>query len=94
LTCGSATPRERSAAGLARRRGKRKAPTAIARSILVIIFCLLSDRSARYHDLGPDYYDTQINRDREIRNHIRQLRALGISNDEIIALLGKDQAAS
>ena len=79
---------------LARRRGKRKALTAIARSILVIIFCLLSDRSARYHDLGPDFYDTQINRDRKIRNHIRQLRALGISNDDITTLLGKDPAAA
>ena len=79
---------------LARRRGKRKALTAIARSILVIIFHLLSDRSARYHDLGPDFYDTQINRDRKIRNHIRQLRALGISNDDITALLGKDPAAA
>ena len=79
---------------LARRRGKRKALTAIARSILVIIFHLLSDRSTRYHDLGPDFYDTQINRDRKIRNHIRQLRALGISNDDITALLGKDPAAA
>jgi len=40
---------------LARRRGKRKAMVAISRSILVIIFCLLSDRSARFCDLGPDF---------------------------------------
>jgi hypothetical protein len=79
---------------LARRRGKRKALTAVARSILVIIFCLLSDRSARYHDLGPDFYDTQIHRDRKIRNHLRQLRALGVSTDDITTLLGKDPAAA
>jgi hypothetical protein len=77
---------------LARRRGKRKALTPISRSILVIIFCLLSDRSARYNDLGPDFYDTQLNRDRRICNHIRQLRALGISNDEITTLLRKGPA--
>jgi hypothetical protein len=44
---------------------------AIARSILVIIFHLLADRETRYHDLGPDHYDTRTGRDRKIRNHIR-----------------------
>jgi transposase len=63
---------------IARRRGKRKALAAIARSILVIIFHLLADPEARYHDLGPDYYDTRTDRDRKIRNHVRQLQALGI----------------
>ena len=63
---------------LARRRGKRKAITAVARSILVIIFHLLADPEARFHDLGPGYYDTHIDRQRKIRNHIRQLEALGL----------------
>jgi hypothetical protein len=63
---------------IARRRGKRKALAAIARSILVIIYHLLADPEARYHDLGPDYYDTRTDRDRKIRNHIRQLQALGL----------------
>jgi transposase len=79
---------------IARRRGKRKALAAIARSILVIIFHLLSDRAARFRDLGPDFYDTQISRDRKIRNHLRQLQALGLSPDDITALLGKDKAAA
>jgi len=43
---------------IARRRGKRKALAANARSILIIIYHLLADPEARYHDLGPDYYDT------------------------------------
>jgi transposase len=60
----------------------------------VIIFHLLPDRSARYHDLGPDFYDTQISRDRKIRSHIRQLRALGLSGDDITALLGTEPAAA
>ncbi|MGP7998409.1 MAG: IS110 family transposase [Streptosporangiaceae bacterium] len=38
---------------LARRRGKLKALVAIARSILVIVWHLLTDRAARYRDLGP-----------------------------------------
>ena len=63
---------------LAKRRGKRKAQAAIARSILVIIFHLLADPETRYHDLGPDHYDTHTDRDRKIRNHIRQLKALGL----------------
>jgi transposase len=63
---------------IARRRGKRKAQAAIARSILVIIYHLLADPAARYHDLGPDHYDTRTDRDRKIRNHIRQLQALGL----------------
>jgi transposase len=63
---------------IARRRGKRKALAAIARSILVIIFRLLADPQARYHDLGPDHHDTHTDRDRKIRNHVRQLQALGI----------------
>jgi transposase len=79
---------------LARRRGKRKAMVAIARSILVIIFHLLSDRSARYHDLGPDFYDTQIHRDRKIRTHIRQLQTLGVSPDDLAALLTKNPPAA
>ena len=63
---------------LAKRRGKRKALAAIARSILVIIFHLLADPEARYHDLGPDHYDSHTDKDRKIRNHIRQLQALGL----------------
>jgi transposase len=64
---------------LARRRGKRKALAAIARSILVIIYHLLADPAARFRDLGPGYYDSRISRDRKISNHVRQLEALGLT---------------
>jgi transposase len=64
---------------LAKRRGKRKALAAIARSILVIIFHLLADPAARFRDLGPDHYDNHVSRDRKIRNHRRQLEALGLT---------------
>ena len=64
---------------LARRRGKRKALAAIARSILVIIFHLLADPAARFRDLGPGYYDNRISRERKINNHVRQLQALGLN---------------
>jgi transposase len=62
---------------IARRRGAKKANVAIGRSILVIIWHLLSDPDARFHDLGPDFYTTRIDPDRRRRNHVRQLEALG-----------------
>jgi transposase len=62
---------------IARRRGNAKAQVAIARSILVIIWHLLADPAARYADLGPGYYASRTNTDRKLRNHIRQIQALG-----------------
>jgi transposase len=62
---------------IARRRGKAKAQVAVARSILVIIWHLLADPTARFADLGPGYYQARLDTDRKIRNHIRQIQALG-----------------
>jgi transposase len=62
---------------IARRRGKVKAQVAVGRSILVIIWHLLSDPAARYTDLGASYYQTRTDTDRKLRNHIRQIQALG-----------------
>ena len=62
---------------LVRRIGKRKALVAIARSILVIVWHLLADPTARFHDLGADYYANRIDRNRKTRNLVRQLQALG-----------------
>ena len=62
---------------IARRRGKKKAIVAVGRSILVIIWHLLSDPEAGFHDLGPDHYDSRINPERKKRNHVRELDALG-----------------
>jgi len=64
---------------LARRRGKPKALVAVARSILVIVWHLLADPNARYHDLGASYYTTRIDTRRKTRNLVRQLEALGHS---------------
>jgi transposase len=62
---------------IARRRGKRRAIVAVGRSILVIVWHLLADPTARFQDLGAGFYDTRINAERARRNHIRQLEALG-----------------
>ena len=63
---------------VARRRGKAKAQVAVARSILIIIWHLLAEPAARYTDLGPDYVASRTDRDKKIRNHVRQLQALGL----------------
>jgi transposase len=62
---------------IARRRGAKRAIVAVGRSVLTIIWHLLSDPEARFHDLGADSYDTHTNTERRKRNHIRQLEALG-----------------
>jgi transposase len=62
---------------LVRRIGKRKALVAVARSILVIVWHLLADPTARFHDLGADYHASRIDRDRRTRNLVHQLQALG-----------------
>jgi len=62
---------------IARRRGKKKAIVAVGRSVLVIIWHLLSDPQARYADLGPGFYDSRISNSRKMRSHIGQLEALG-----------------
>ncbi len=66
-------------ARIARRRGKAKAQVAVARSILVIIWHLLADPAARFTDLGPGYYQARIDTDRKLRNHLRQIQALGFT---------------
>jgi transposase len=62
---------------LVRRRGRQKALVAVARSILVITWHLLNDPTARFNDLGSDYFDQRVNNDRKTRLLVRQLQALG-----------------
>lgn len=62
---------------LVKHRGKLKALVAVARSILVIIWHLLTDPFARFCDLGADYHTSRINTERRMRNHIAQLTAMG-----------------
>jgi transposase len=62
---------------IARRRGKKKAIVAVGRSILVIVWHLLSDPETRYRDLGSGFYDNRLNTSTKKRNHVRQLEALG-----------------
>lgn len=60
---------------LARRIGKKKAAVAVAHSILVICWHLLSD-DCDYDDLGGDYF-TRRNQDRQRDRLVNQLHNLG-----------------
>ena len=62
---------------LVRRIGKGQALVAVARSILVIVWHLLADPTARFHDLGADYHASRIDRDPKTPNLVHQLQALG-----------------
>lgn len=61
---------------LVRRRGKPKALVVVARSILVITWHLLADPRGRYDDLGSDFFDEHLHKDRKTYNLVRQLQAL------------------
>ena len=73
---------------IARRRGKPVAQTAAARSIMIIVWHLLNDPAARYHDLGADYLASRVSRDKKIRTHLRGLNALDVTAQDICAALG------
>ena len=74
---------------IARRRGKAIAQVAVARSIMIIVWHLMSDPQARYRDLGPDWHARRTNRDKKIRTHIQGLKALGVT----IAITDDEHAA-
>ncbi len=57
--------------------GWKKANCAVGRSILIIVWHLLKDPSARYRDLGPDHYARRTDKNKKTRGHKRQLEALG-----------------
>ena len=44
---------------------------------MVIVWELLGDDNAQFHDLGPDFCDSRVNLSRKMRNHGRKLQALG-----------------
>ena len=62
---------------IVKRRGKLKALVAVARSILAIVWHLLTDPAARFCDLGPDYHANRVYTGRKVRNHLAQLTAMG-----------------
>ena len=60
---------------IARRRGKQKAIVAVARTICEIAWIIICDPSARFRELGPDYY-ARFDARRQSRNKVRELERL------------------
>ena len=56
------------------RKGSNKATIAVAHTMLIAIYHVLS--GAKFNDLGADYY-TQFNKEKKIQSHLKQLKKLG-----------------
>ena len=76
---------------LASHRGKNRATMAVAHSMAIAIFFVLS--GADFHDLGADYY-TQFNREKKVNSHIKQLKKLGIELPDKVLFDIYSQASS
>jgi transposase len=63
---------------LAARRGAKRAAVAVAHSLLVIVYVLLTGQQDPYRDLGSQYFD-QRDRQAVQRRLVRRLEALGYS---------------
>ena len=63
-------------------RGKNRATMAVAHSMAIAIYFVLSGHE--FNDLGADYYN-QFNREKKINSHVKQLSKLGITfPDEVL----------
>ncbi|MCD8048387.1 MAG: IS110 family transposase [Clostridia bacterium] len=63
-------------------RGKNRATMAVAHSMAIAIYFVLS--GAEFKDLGADYYN-QFNREKKVNSHLKQLNKLGITlSDEVL----------
>jgi transposase len=60
-------------------RGKNKATMAVAHSLLIATFFVLSGKE--FKDLGANYY-TNFNREKKINSHVKQLSKLGVDIPE------------
>ena len=56
------------------RKGSNKATIAVAHSMLIAIYYVLSGNE--FNDLGADYY-THFNKEKKIQSHLKQLTKLG-----------------
>jgi transposase len=61
---------------IAHRRGPNKAAVAVAHSLLVVVWHLLSS-GAHYEDLGEEYFHRRHDPERDTRRLVRQLEQLG-----------------
>ena len=69
-------------------RGKNRATMAVAHSMLIAIYFVLSGQ--QFKDLGADYY-LQFNRVRKINSHVRQLSKLGVAIPDNVLMAAFDR---
>ena len=69
---------------IARKRGKQKAIVAVSRVICEIAWILICDPSARYTELGPDYYHPRSPA-RQTQARIREIERLNPGKKVILA---------
>jgi transposase len=69
---------------IARKRGKQKAIVAVSRVICEIAWTLICDPSARYTELGPDYYHP-LSAARQTQAKIREIERLNPGRKVILA---------
>jgi len=69
---------------IARKRGKQKAIVAVSRAICEIAWILICDPSARYRELGPDYYHP-LSAARQTQTKIREIERLNPGKKVILA---------
>ena len=69
---------------IARKRGKQKAIVAVSRVICEIAWILICDSSARFTELGPDYYSPRSPA-RQIQARIREIERLNPGMKVILA---------
>jgi transposase len=60
------------------RRGEKRAAVAVAHSILIVVYHLLAEPEAVYHELGGDYF-LKRNPEQERRRAVRKLETLGFT---------------
>lgn len=73
---------------LAPHRGKNRATMAVAHSMAIAVYFVLS--GSEFRDLGADFY-TQFNRVKKANSHIKQLAKLGVSFPDEVLLAIHDQ---
>lgn len=78
---------------ISRKRSGGIAQVAVARSIMIIVWHLLSDPHARYTDLGPDWHARRTSRDKKVRSHLQGLDALDVTPEEVITYLARSNPA-
>jgi len=72
-------------------RGKNRATMAVAHSLAIAIFFVLS--GAEFKDLGANFY-TQFNREKKINSHIRQLSKLGVTIPDDVLFISAERTSA